>query len=169
MKNHYSDIFTSMMSQFKQDIILTITMHALMLTTLIILAVSGTAIWPVIVSLVFSSSVSVLLPQLRTILFINVGLLLLCICIQIFSAFLRRPGTLIRQALLSFTLGLLVNFLYLCSQNDVIQSMIQLDFLLTPLWFIISFFLSCILAFLPAVLCTAASQVTLLVHRLTGR
>ena len=155
---NYTNILSSLMDQYQHDILMTVTLSLLWIVTLAILAVSGTAIWPILISLLAVPAAAPFIPLMRMLLLINIGLLALYGVAAALMKLLGQSSPFTKLVTFNFSCGMLVNLLYLFSQNGAIEIASQLNVLMTPLWFIVSFFLSCMLAFMPAVLAAAVSK-----------
>ncbi len=145
----------------EHDRVLTVITTVYFTSVLIMLFLAGITIWPVIV---FSTASDfVFSPLCQSLLTCNLILLTAYVVCDVVLLWFDRGFSFLKTALINLVTGGFVNLVLLLSQSGSFQNGVNVDFMLTLLWIIFSFFLAWILALIPAILVAAGAK---LVHSL---
>ncbi len=130
------------------DRILTSILSVYFTVNLLFILLAGLAVWPVI--LMFKGAGTPIASLCETIYRTNLPLLLVYLVISGAFMLFERGFKFIRTELINIGVGGLVNLIMLMTQRFTIQDLAVPSFMLTLLWFIVSFMLSWILTLLPS-------------------
>lgn len=153
-----SGLLNRIRAQIIHDRILTSILSAYFTINVLLILLAGAAVWPVI--LTFKGNETPVAGLCETIYRTN--LLLLLVYLVISGAFMlfERGFRFVSTELINIGVGSLVNLIVLMTQRFTIQGLEASSFMLTLLWFIVSFLFSGILALLPsAVICGLAKLI----------
>lgn len=153
--------FDRLRSQIIHDRILTSVLSAYFTINLLLILLAGVAVWPVILSLKGTDSPAAGLCD--TVYRTNLPLLAVYLMISGAFMLLERHFKALNIVVINMGIGGIVNLVMLMTQRYVIQGVDGPNFMLTLLWFIISFMFSWILTLLPVlVICGLAKLIHML-------
>lgn len=132
------------------DRILTAILTAYFTVTLILIMLAGLTIWPVILTLMNSDAA--VAPFCAAVFKANLPLLVVYFVVAGVFMFFERSFSFGKTMLINVGIGGFVNLIVLIMQRYSLAGMDLPNVMLSLLWFIISFFLSWILAILPSML-----------------
>ena len=148
-------------SQIIHDRILTSILSAYFTINLLLILLAGIAVWPVILTL--KGMDTPIAGLCNTIYRTNLPLLAVYLVISGAFMLFERQFKALNIVLINIGIGGIVNLVMLMTQRYVIQGVDGPDFMLTLLWFILSFMFSWILTLLPVlVICGLAKLIHVL-------
>ena len=147
-RNH--TIFDRLRTQIIHDRILTSILSAYFTINLLLILLAGVAVWPVVLTL--KGMDSPIAGLCDTIYRTNLPLLAVYFVISGLFMFFERRFRFLRTELINIGVGGLVNLIVLMTQRFMLPEAEASNFMLTMLWFIISFMLAWILTLLPSML-----------------
>ena len=132
----------------------------------LLLLAAGIAIWPVVIYGLSMEGIAALCQSALTTNLILLTVYVLCAAVLLWF---DRNFSMLKTALLNLGLGGMVNLILLLTWRIDIPSNTGVDFMLTLLWFICSFFLAGVLALLPALAVAGIAKIIhsvfFLIHR----
>ena len=135
---------------FERDQTLTIVATVYFTIIAIMMLLAGLAIWPAVI---YGATAQTAFHALcRNVLLCNVFLLVFHVALAAVLLWFDKHFSFVKTVLITLSAGGVFNLIVLLSQSGAFLSNTGVDFTLTLLWFILSFFLSWVLALLPAVL-----------------
>ncbi len=140
-------IIDRLRTQIIHDRILTSILSAYFTINLLLILLAGVAVWPVILTL--RGIDSPLAGLCDTIYRTNLPLLVVYLVIAGAFTLFERQFKVMNIVLINIGIGAIINLVMLMTQRYVIQGVDGPNFMLTLLWFIISFMFSWILTLLP--------------------
>ncbi len=145
-----NSFFGRLRTQIIHDRILTSILTAYFTVNLLLILLAGVAVWPVILTL--KGMDSPIAGLCNTIYRTNLPLLAVYLVISGAFMLFERQFKVLNIVMINISIGGIVNLVMLMTQRYVLQGVEGPNFMLTLLWFIISFMFSWILTLLPVLI-----------------
>ena len=142
--------FDRLYAQITHDRMLTSILTVYFTINLLLILLTGVAVWPVI--FMFKGGDTAVGGFCETVFRANLPLLAVYFVISGLFMFFERRFRFLRTELINIGVGGLVNLIVLMTQRFMLPEAEASNFMLTMLWFIISFMLAWILTLLPSML-----------------